>query len=126
MCLLLGLLHKVFDSFALHDLVDTKDFIEIFFQLLTSSFDIFWTLVGDSKYFLFGELRSKGLINMLQVLYFAFHKGIMDVSKFAVPGFESPFFMRIQIPHSDVVNDNVIDKSVPIDTNLHIELTGGR
>ena len=61
MCLLLGLFYKVFDSFALHDFVDTKDFVEIFLQLFTSFFDIFWTLVGDSEDFLLGELRSKRL-----------------------------------------------------------------
>lgn len=47
----------------------------------------------------------------------------MNISKFTVSRLKGPFFMRIQVSHSDVVNYNVVNQSVPINAYLHVELT---
>lgn len=52
-----GLLHKVPQGLAFHDFMVAEDLIKIFLQLLPSSLDIFWILVGDSEEFFLWELR---------------------------------------------------------------------
>lgn len=57
--LLFWLVYKVFDCVAVEDLPHTEDFIKIFFEFLSSFFDVFRALVRDTEDFLFGENRSK-------------------------------------------------------------------
>jgi hypothetical protein len=47
----------------------------------------------------------------------------MDIFKLTISGFESPLLMGIKISDSDIVNDDIINKSISINTNLHIKLS---
>ena len=47
----------------------------------------------------------------------------MNIFKLTISGFERPLLMRIKISDSNVVNDNVINKSISVNTYLHIKLS---
>jgi hypothetical protein len=47
----------------------------------------------------------------------------MDIFKLTISGFESPLLMGIKISDSNIVNDDIINKSISINTNLHIKLS---
>ena len=48
----------------------------------------------------------------VQIFDVALLKGVMDISKFAIPRLEGPLFVRIQIPKPDVVDDDILDECI--------------
>ena len=48
----------------------------------------------------------------LQILDVAFFQSIMDISEFAVASLEGPFFVRVEISQSDVVDDHIFHERV--------------
>jgi hypothetical protein len=36
----------------------------------------------------------------------------MDIPKFGVSCFEGPFFVRVEVPESDVVDDDIFDEGI--------------
>lgn len=47
----------------------------------------------------------------------------MNIPQLTVSRFKGPLLMRVQVPDSNIVNDNIINQCVPINTDLHVELT---
>lgn len=102
--LFFAFLNKVFDRIAVEHFSHTENIIKIFLKLLSSLFNVFRRFISDPKYLLLGKYG--------QILDFTLFQSIMHVPQFAVPRFEGPFFMRIQISESYIVNDDILDQSV--------------
>lgn len=46
----------------------------------------------------------------------------MNISELTVPGFVGPLLVGVKIPKSHIVNDSVVNKRIPVDADLHVEL----
>ena len=48
----------------------------------------------------------------------------MHIPQLTIPSLKSPLLMRVQIPHTYIIDDHIVDEGIAIDTDLHVELAG--